>query len=376
MGNDSLLSIPKLGFGLMRLPKLATGEIDIEQTIKMTDLFIDAGLTYFDTAYVYGDGASELACRDALVRRYPRESFLLATKLNAWMSGCNDEKTAKQQFYISLKRTEAGYFDFYLLHSLQKDNYKKYDSYHLWDYVRELKREGLIKHYGFSFHDDPELLESIIKAHRDIEFIQLQVNYADMDNPDVQSRECMQIADRFGVPFIIMEPVKGGRLVNIPPEAEAVLRDVHPDMSTASWAIRFAASQNNVITVLSGMSDMDQMRDNLSYMADFRPLDQDELRAIERVRAIMRASKAIPCTICGYCKPGCPIGIKIPEIFSAVNLYLSGNEPVITAADKYNDVISDSSKASDCIACHQCERACPQHISIIEKLSDISALLD
>lgn len=272
---------PKLGFGLMRLPKTKDGKIDLEQTKQMVDRFMEAGLTYFDTAYVYDDGDSERAAKAALVDRYPRESFTLATKLCAWM-GAHDEKSAKQQFYTSLERTGAGYFDYYLLHALQAGNYKTYDKYHIWDFVKEQKEKGLIKHWGFSFHATPDILDQLLTDHPDAEFVQLQLNYADWENPDVTARENYEVARKHGKSIVVMEPVKGGALANPPTKVQEIFRQADPKASFASWAIRYAASLDGIITVLSGMSNLEQMEDNLSYMKDFRPLNAHEQQAIRK----------------------------------------------------------------------------------------------
>lgn len=313
----------KLGFGLMRLPKLADGKsIDVEQTKKMVDLFMEAGGTYFDTAYVYDDGRSEEAIREALVKRYPRESYTLCTKLCAWLQ-CHDEKSAKQQFYTSLERTQAGYFDYYLLHALQAGNYKKYDQYHIWDFVKEQKEKGLIRHFGFSFHADPGLLEQLLNDHPEVDFIQLQINYADWENPDVASKECYEIARKHGKSITVMEPVKGGALANPVPDVKKIFDKANPDVSYASWAIRYVASLDGIITVLSGMSNIAQMKDNLSYMQDFKPLSEAEQETVRRAQFVLGKSDAIKCTGCHYCTGGCPMQIPIPEIFSA------GNEQIV-----------------------------------------------
>ncbi|MCM1368679.1 MAG: aldo/keto reductase [Roseburia sp.] len=358
---------PKLGFGLMRLPKLESGKIDIEQTKQMVDLFMDAGFTYFDTAYVYDGGESEKVARAALIDRYPRESFTLATKLCAWM-GAHDEKSAKQQFYTSLERTGAGYIDYYLLHALQRGNYTLYDKYHIWDFVKEQKAKGLIKYYGFSFHADPALLEELLCAHPDIDFVQLQINYADWENPGVASRECYEIARRHGVSITVMEPVKGGVLANPIPEVREILKAADPDASFASWAIRFVASLDGIITVLSGMSNIAQMQDNLSYMKSFKPLDDREKAVIARAQAALNGDKAIPCTACHYCTPDCPMNIPIPEIFHVMN-HQKGNA-AFRGVREYNIATTDNGRASDCIECGQCENACPQQLSIRALLKD------
>ena len=358
-------NVPKLGFGLMRLPKLSDGKIDIEQTKQMVDLFMDAGLTYFDTAYVYDDGESEKAARAALVDRYPRESYTLCTKLCAWL-GAHDEESAKQQFYTSLERTGAGYFDYYLLHALQRNNYKKYDEYHIWDFVKEQKAKGLIKYYGFSFHADPALLEELLTDHSDVDFVQLQINYADWENPGVSARECWEIARRHGKSITIMEPVKGGALADPVPGVQQLLKTADPNASIASWAIRFAASLDGIITVLSGMSNIQQMEDNISFMRDFKPLNEAEQAVILRAQSILDGDKSIPCTACHYCTSGCPMNIPIPEIFSVANRQ-RGNE-AFRGKREYTIATTGKGKGSACIACGQCENASPQQIDVITRL--------
>ena len=363
---------PKLGFGLMRLPKTGTGKIDIEHTKKMVDMFMDAGLTYFDTAYVYDDGDSERAAKAALVDRYPRESYTLATKLCAWM-GAHNEETAKRQFFTSLERTGAGYFDYYMLHALQAGNYKTYDKYHIWDFVKEQKEKGLIKHWGFSFHATPDILDEILTAHPDSEFVQLQLNYADWENPDVTSRENYEVARKHGKSIVVMEPVKGGALANPPKDVQKIFKEANPSASFASWAIRYAASLNGIITVLSGMSNIEQMQDNLSYMKEFKPLDANEQAAIRKAQEAMGGIKAIPCTACHYCTAGCPKKISIPEIFAARNKQLVWGQLEEGKAD-YEKAIQNAGSASDCIACGQCERACPQQLKVISHLADCASI--
>lgn len=357
-------SIPKLGFGLMRLPK-TDGKIDIEQTKKMVDLFMEAGLTYFDTAYVYDNGESEKAAKAALVDRYPRESFTLCTKLCAW-AGDHSEEKAKRQFYTSLERTGAGYFDYYLLHALQRNNYKLYDDYHIWDFVKEQKAKGLIKYYGFSFHADPALLEELLTDHSDVDFVQLQINYADWENPGVASRECYETARRFGKSIVIMEPVKGGALADPVPAVKELLNTANPNASCASWAIRYAASLDGIMTVLSGMSNIEQMKDNLSYMKEFKPLTEAERAVILKAQSILSGDTSIPCTGCHYCTDGCPMNIPIPEIFTVANRQ-RGNE-AFRGRREYTIATTGRGKASDCVECGQCENACPQQIDVINRL--------
>ncbi len=365
---------PKLGFGLMRLPKTKDGKIDLEQTKQMVDRFMEAGLTYFDTAYVYDDGDSERAAKAALVDRYPRESFTLATKLCAWM-GAHDEKSAKQQFYTSLERTGAGYFDYYLLHALQAGNYKTYDKYHIWDFVKEQKEKGLIKHWGFSFHATPDILDQLLTDHPDAEFVQLQINYADWENPDVTARENYEVARKHGKSIVVMEPVKGGALANPPTKVQEIFRQADLKASFASWAIRYAASLDGIITVLSGMSNLEQMEDNLSYMKDFRPLNAHEQQAIRKAQEAINGVKSIPCTGCHYCTGGCPKQIPIPEIFAARNRQLVWGQ-LQEGQAAYDQLAAKGNVASDCIGCGQCERACPQQIKVIQRLKECAAALE
>ena len=360
----------KLGFGLMRLPKNADGSIDIEQTKVMADKFIEAGGVYFDTAYVYDNGESEKAFKAAVADRYPRDKYFVATKLNASYQA-HDEQSAKQQFYTSLERTGAGYFDFYLLHALQRNNYTKYDEYHIWDFVKEQKEKGLIRHYGFSFHADPELLDQLLTDHPDVDFIQLQINYADWDNPSVESRGCYEVARKHNVPVTVMEPVKGGKLANPSDEIKKVFTQADKDASYASWAIRYVASLKGIITVLSGMSNIEQMDDNLSYMREFRPLNEEERKVIEKVQNIMKEEDQIKCTACHYCTEGCPMSIPIPDIFALMNRKKAQGADV---REEYVNVTSNKGKASDCIECGQCEGACPQHLPIIQLLDECESL--
>lgn len=362
---------PKLGVGLMRLPHKGPFT-DVEQVKQMVDLFMEAGFTYFDTAYVYL--GSEDTIRKALVERYPRESYTLATKLNAFMMAPT-EKAAKNQFYKSLERTGAGYFDYYLLHALMENNYKKYDDYHLWDFVKEQKEKGLIRHFGFSFHAGPELLDKLLTIHPEVDFVQLQINYADWENPAVTSRANYEVARKHGKSIVVMKPVKGGTLADPPAEVKKLFSDHHPEMSYASWAIRFVASLDGIITVLSGMSNMAQMEDNLSYMKHFQPLNDEEQKIIQQTQRIMGNSATIPCTACHYCVEGCPKQIPIPDIFSAMNKQL-GNGQHAQAREDYARVTANAGKASDCILCRQCERACPQHLPITEHLKQCAQALE
>ncbi len=361
----------KLGFGLMRLPRLADGSIDLEQTAKMVDLFMEAGGTYFDTAYAYN--GSEEAVRKTLVERYPRDSFTLATKLIVTAGDTSEEK-AKKEFETSLERTGAGYFDYYLLHALQRSSYKKYDEFHIWDYVKELKEKGLIRHYGFSFHADPDLLEELLTAHPDVDFVQLQINYADWENPGVSAKRNWEICKAHGKPVTVMEPVKGGILADPIDSVKAVFDAENTGMSYASWAIRFVASKENLLAVLSGMSSVEQMEDNLSFMRDFRPLNEHEEEVIRKAQKALDENRDIPCTRCRYCTKGCPMGIPIPDIFTVWNR--KERSPEFRTKREYTIVTVGKGKASDCIQCGQCEGACPQHLPIIELLEKCRVMED
>ncbi len=364
--------IKKLGFGLMRLPQ-KDGAIDIEQTKQMVDMFLEAGFTYFDTAWAYP--GSEDAIRQALVERYPREKFQLATKNAAWIN-CKTREEAINQFETSLKQTGAGYFDFYLLHNLGESRTHFFDDYDMWNFVQEKKAEGLIKHVGFSFHSTPEELDAILTAHPEMEFVQLQINYADWDYPAVQSRRCYEVARKHGKPVIIMEPVKGGMLANPPASVQKILKDAEPEMSVASWAIRFAAHLEGIITVLSGMSNIEQMQDNLSYMKDFKGLSAAEEKTIKEAQEELKKIPLIPCTTCNYCAKVCPMHIGISGSFTAMNYYTLYND-LAAARHQENWLVKGHGlkKAAECIKCGACEAACPQHIKIRDELVKVTETL-
>ena len=364
--------IKKLGFGLMRLPQ-KDGKIDIEQTKEMVDMFLKEGFTYFDTAWAYA--GSEDAIRQALVERYPRESFQLATKNAAWIN-CKTREDAIAQFETSLKQTGAGYFDFYLLHNLGESRTKAFDDFDMWSFVQEMKKQGKIKHVGFSFHSTPEELEEILKKHPEMEFVQLQINYADWENPAIQSRACYEMARKYGKPVVIMEPVKGGMLANPPEPVAKVLQKANPNASYASWAIKFAANLDGVITVLSGMSNVEQMRDNLSYMKDFKKLSETEMNVLKEAQEELNKIPLIPCTMCNYCAKVCPMNIGISGSFAAMNMLTIYND-LDKAKHQEGYLVGGHGKklASECIKCGQCEQVCPQHIKIREELEKVNNAL-
>ena len=360
--------IKKLGFGLMRLPRKGES-IDIEQVKEMVDLFLSAGFTYFDTAWAYA--GSEDAIRQALVERYPRDRYQLATKNSAWI-GCKTRADAEKQLADSLRQTGAGYFDFYLLHNLGEGRTKYFDEFDLWSWIQEKKREGLVKHAGFSFHSTPEELDAILTAHPEMEFVQLQINYADWDSPTVQSRACYETARRHGKPVVVMEPVKGGMLATPPQSVVDILKAAELDASVASWAVRFAADLDGIVTVLSGMSSVAQMQDNLSYMQAFAGLTDAQRNTVYEAQAALAKIPLIPCTACNYCAKVCPQNIGISGSFTAMNvLTLYGNKSIALGQEGWLVGGHGKARASECVQCGKCEQVCPQHIAIRETLARV-----
>ncbi len=360
---------PKLGFGLMRLPK-KDEVIDVEAVKEMVDLFLGAGFTYFDTAFAYT--GSEEAIREALVKRYPRSAYTLASKINVAERFAPDAEASKSQFFTSLERSGAGYFDYYLLHAIKEKNVSRYEEFGIWDFVRKQKEAGLIRHLGFSFHDSPRLLDRLLTEHPEVEFVQLQINYADWEDPRVASRKNYEVARRHGKSVVVMEPVKGGKLADPPDEVKELMKACRPELSAASWAIRFAASLDGILTVLSGMSNREQMLDNLSYMKRFSPLDGEEQAVIRRAQTILGAVPSIPCTACRYCTEGCPAGIRIPEIFAAMNDRFDEKKKE-SAGARYAEAIREAGRPEDCVGCRQCEDACPQHLPVTDLLKGAAA---
>ena len=367
----------KLGFGLMRLPQKDpnnAADIDIEQLKQMVDCFMENGFTYFDTAWMYNGFASERAAKEVLVERYPRESFTLATKLHAGFF--NSREDMDKVFNEQLNKTGAGYFDYYLLHGIEADMLPKYEQFDCFSWLLEKKAEGKIRHAGFSFHDTAETLDDILTRHPEMEFVQLQINYLDWESQWIQSRACYETAVKHGKKVIVMEPCKGGTLARVPAEAEAVFKEYDADASVPSWAIRFAASLPEVMVVLSGMSNLSQIQDNIGYMKNFVPLKEEEKQLCFKAADIINAQTAIPCTGCSYCTEGCPMHIAIPQYFSIYNEdmreHLEEKGWTINFTN-YEILNKKFGKASACIGCGQCEGVCPQHLPIIENLKKVAA---
>lgn len=358
-------NVGKLGFGMMRLPRKGDG-IDIEETKKLVDAFMISRFNYFDTAFAYP--GSEEAIKEALVNRYPRKSYYLASKCAIW-SGCKEKEDAEKELDISLERTGAGYFDFYLLHALNKDSAKTFEEWGLWEYFLKKKEEGLIRHLGFSFHDSPEVLDDILSKHPEAEFVQLQINWADWEDPKVQSKGSWEVARKHNKDIIVMEPVKGGLLADPHPLVKEVFSSSDPNASPASWAIRFASSLDGVMTVLSGMNTLEMLGDNVKTMWNFKGFDAKQRETIEKAREVFSSLPSIPCTKCDYCAKVCPMDIGISGTFAAMNtLLLYGNETI--AKDRYKAMVINKGRKNPekCIKCGKCEEACPQHIEIRSNL--------
>ncbi len=356
-------------FGCMRLP-MNNDKVDYDEFSKMADAFVGAGFNYFDTAHGYIGGLSETAIRDCVSKRFDRSQFLLTNKLTE--SFFNTQEGIRPFFENQLKWCGVDYFDFYLMHAQNRNNYKKYKELNAYETAYGFKEEGLIKHLGLSFHDKAEILDMILTEHPEIEVVQIQFNYLDYDDPDVESRKCYEVCEKHNKPILVMEPVKGGNLVNLPSEADKVLKGLNGG-SNASYAVRFAASFPQIAVVLSGMSNMEQMEDNIKAMKDFKPLNNDELDAVRKVVDIFKGTERIPCTSCRYCieENHCPMNIVIPELFSALNE--KNAFKINKANDFYSSATSgDHRKASECIKCGKCEKVCPQHLKIRELLPKVA----
>lgn len=367
----------KLGFGLMRLPLTDAndkGSIDVEETKKMVDAFIEQGFTYFDTAWMYCAFKSENAVKEALTDRYPRDRYTLTTKLHA--SYLKTKEDRDRIFEEQRQKTGVEYFDYYLIHAIDQELYSIYNEMDCFNWLIEKKKQGFVKYIGFSYHDSAEFLDQVLTEHPEMEFVQLQMNYLDWESAEVQSRKCYEVASKHGKPVIVMEPVKGGTLADVPAEVRESFAAYHPDLSVPSWAIRFVASLDNVAMVLSGMSNMEQLMDNISYMKEFVPMNAEETELVHKAAEMIKDSIAIPCTGCSYCTEGCPMQIAIPDLFRVYNKSKRGEITDVEANEEYRQLTESGGKARECLACGQCQVACPQHLEIINYLKDVAKCME
>lgn len=367
----------KLGFGLMRLPLTDAndkGSIDIEALKEMVDTFMEQGFTYFDTAWMYCAFKSENAVKEALTDRYPRDRYTLTTKLHA--SYLKTKEDRDRIFEEQRQKTGVDYFDYYLIHAIDQELYSIYNEMDCFNWLIEKKKQGLVKHIGFSYHDSAEFLDQVLTEHPEMEFVQLQMNYLDWESAEVQSRKCYEVAIKHGKPVIVMEPVKGGTLADVPVEVRESFAAYHPDLSVPSWAIRFVASLDNVAMVLSGMSNMEQLMDNISYMKEFVPMNAEETELVHKAAEMIKDSIAIPCTGCSYCTEGCPMQIAIPDLFRVYNKSKRGEITDVEANEEYRQLTESGGKAGKCLACGQCQVACPQHLEIVNYLKDVAKCME
>lgn len=381
MNTEKIMNTKKMGFGLMRLPltdPADTTRIDYEKVCRMADRYLAAGFRYFDTAVPYhGGGHSEIAFRECVAKRFPRDAYTITDKLSFFIVKKAEE--LEEFFSGQLKRCGVEYFDYYLFHAMNRERLELAEGIGAFDFVEKKRAEGRIRHVGFSFHDTADVLEEFLTRHPEMEYVQLQLNYADWDDPEVQSGKCYEVCQRLGKPVIVMEPVKGGLLASVPKEAEKLLKKADPNQSVASWAIRYAASLENVVMVLSGMSNEEQLEDNVSYMENFKVLSEEEREVIGKAAAIIKEKERIACTSCRYCVDDCPQKIAIPDYFKLMNRiskFGEGQIPAAKTAYARQTENSGSGKASDCIKCGLCEEHCPQHLPVRRYLEDVAEVLE
>jgi predicted aldo/keto reductase-like oxidoreductase len=361
----------KLGFGCMRLP-MNGSKVDYEEFNKMIDYYIENGFNYFDTAHGYLNGESEIAIRECLSSRYDRDKYELTDKLT--QNYFNKEEDIIPFFENQLKWCGVDYFDYYLMHAQDRENYKHFMKCNAYEVAKKLKSDGKIKHLGISFHDTADILDMILSEHPEIEIVQIQLNYIDYESAGVQSKECYEVCRKYNKPVLVMEPVKGGGLVNLPQTAKDVFDSLNNDLSYASYAVRFAASFDGIYKVLSGMSNFEQLKDNVSYMKDFKPITKEEQEAINKVVKILKDLGGIPCTACRYCTEGCPMKISIPDLFACYNAKKQFND--WNSSMYYEKHTKENGKASACIKCGACERVCPQHLPIRKLLEDVKEIFE
>lgn len=363
----------KLGMGLMRLPLLNPDDqksIDYDLATQMVDKYMAHGFTYFDTAFMYHGGESEVFVRKAITERYPRNSYTVTDKMPAAEIRTYDD--LERVFNTQLERTGLDYFDYYWFHAINKNYANLLDRIDGWKFLSQMKAQGKARHIGFSFHDDSATLEHVLACHPEFEFVQLQINYIDWTSP-VEGKKCYEVCEKYGKPVVVMEPVKGGSLASVPDDVEQMMKQIHPDMSPASWAIRFCASLPNVMMVLSGMSNMEQLTDNIGFMEHFKPLNEQETQLISRVTKAITSRIDIPCTACHYCTPKCPQHIAIPQYFGLMNVIKQTGESQFHNSRLYYNLLTNThGKASDCLQCGQCEAMCPQHLPIIDNLMRVA----
>ncbi len=363
------------GFGVMRLPLFDDSDmknVDYDKAYEMIKLYVDSGFSYFDTGYMYHNFYSENVLRDLLVKRFPRESFQIADKLPVF--SIKNAEAVPLIFDEQLRRLGVTYFDYYLLHSVSREFYEPIcEAFGCFEFIAQKKREGKVREIGFSYHDDAELLDRILTERPEVDFVQLQINYLDWEDEKIQSRKNYEVARRHRKKIVIMEPVKGGTLVNVPEEVVRLFKDHAPDKSVASWALRYAASLDGVFMTLSGMGNMEQLTDNIATMGNFTPLNSDELEIIGKATEIIKNAVAIPCTSCGYCvEAGCPVNVNIPKYFVLYNSEKTCRVSPTNAGNRYQKLCESFGKASDCIGCGKCEKACPQHLKVREFLAEVA----
>ncbi|WP_195994478.1 aldo/keto reductase [Faecalibacillus faecis] len=364
----------KLGFGLMRLPLKDLKDhksIDMDELKEMVDIYLEKGFSYFDTGYPYHEGMSEVSFRETVVKRYPRDKYTITDKMPLMI--ITEASQYPLIFEEQLERCGVKYFDYYFLHAIGQGNYETVQDMKGFEFLSKMKKEGKIKCLGFSYHDNAKFLDKILNEHPETELVQLQINYIDWEDQGIEARKCYEVCCKHKVKVAVMEPLKGGVLVDLPKSAEKLLTDYHSNTSIASWGIRFAASLDNVIIVLSGMSNLEQMKDNLQYMYDFKPLTKEEKKVLNQVVDIIKDDIAIPCTGCRYCVDGCPQHIAIPESFALYN-DIERNGKHGGSLVRYMNLIKSNGKAQDCISCRKCEEHCPQHIPIVDNLKKVAEL--